>query len=523
MTIVARKIKEKSPAVSKAKRVSLKNDDQNEQGILWQALGIKDKPEHQISWRLENGLWPNVITDKGVQRADIAMKEYNQSSTITNRIGDSGIGVGGGYSTGYVNIDLINSLAIDNVFLGWGELSLLQQNNLINNFCTIFADCFTSKWIKFRSKDKTKEDKIRRLEKRIVHFKLKEKLNVALQRMMLLGTVYVSPKIKGDEDDLREPLLFDSIKLDKGCLEDIYIIEPTWVVPLEFNMVNPRAPNFYKPQAYVVYGTTLHASRMRRMVYIEPTNLVSPMYLFGGQPWIQSILPYILDFLNTKKQLVQIVSRFNISILQTDMSNLHGTNGYAKGTTLAGNAKGRAAAFNAVRNNFGLYMINKEEEFTQIQINTTGLPDILQQQAEFLSLFSRIPISKLFGQAAKGLNATGEFDANNFNELIRNDQEAKIRPTLTYCIDLIQMDEFGEIDADIEYDFVPLGELNETAQSALKDGKVNRATALVNAGMADPVKLMDVLVNDPDLELDDYNTAGDENLGVEGGENDDNE
>jgi hypothetical protein len=231
-------------------------------------------------------------------------------------------------------------------------------------------------------------------------------------------------------------------------------------------------------------------------------------------PFIQTLLPYILDFLNTKREIVRIVSRFNISILNTDLNALHGNNAYGKCTTLAGNAKGRAHAFNALRNNFGLYMLDKEEVFTQMQINVNGLTDILQQQAELLSLFTRITVSKLFGQSPRGMNATGEYDANSFNELIQSDQESKLRPALSYCIDLIQLHLFGEIDKDIKFRFIPLGELNESAQSALKNDKVNRMAALVNAGMVDPVKGMDILVADPDLEYNNYDTTGDEELNM---------
>lgn len=468
---------------------------------MWGAFGIDNAPEYKSNW----GKWPSIITDKGWEPANEVMRKHNFAV-------DNLPAFGNGYPGNSVNLNQINNLALDNVFLGWGELSLLQQNNIVNNLCVTLADAMTDKWIKFKSNNKSKRDKIRDLEAAVINFNLQEKMNIGLQRMLLLGTCYISPKLKGDEFDLKEPLLMSSAKIKQGDLEDIYFIEPTWVVPVEFNMINPRAPNFYKPQLFIVNGETIHASRMKRLIYIEPVNLTAPMYLFGGQPFIQSILPYILDFLNSKREIVKIVSKFNLSIINTDLNALHGKNAYGKCTTLAGTAKGRAHAFNALRNNFGILMLDKEEEFTQMQINVAGLTDILQQQGELLSLFSRIPVSKLFGQSPRGMNATGEFDANNFNEMIHTIQKAKLTQPLQYCLDLIQLDTFGEIDPEITFEFVPLGELNETTQSTLKNDKINRFTSLVNTGMADPVKLMEIAIADPDLDLTDYDNIIDENI-----------
>ena len=240
-------------------------------------------------------------------------------------------------------------------------------------------------------------------------------------------------------------------------------------------------------------------------MFINPVNLLCPMYLFGGITPVQQILPYVLDFINTKKQIVQLISRFNINLIYTNMNVLKGESAYSKSTSLAGNFKARMAAFISGRTNWGAYVMDKEtEKFEQIQIPLGGLTDILQQQGELLSLFTRIPVSKLFGQAPRGMNTTGEYDANNYNDLIHSYQENKMRPYLTYCIELIMLHLWGEIDSEIKFDFVPLGELNESSQSQLKTEKVNRIIGVANAGLFTPQGAQKLLVEDPELEFDGY-------------------
>lgn len=472
------------------------------QNIL-QTLGIDNPPKHKpinYQYPFKNQY---VHTEKGVELASDAISRYT-NQFIGARIGDSVIAESQ-FGGGNININQINSIALDNVFLGWGELSLLQQNCIVNNLMDIISSHMTEKWITVRSKDESKADKIRELEQAITDYELKPLMTLLIKKAYLLGTCYISPKLEGDEDgEAAEPLLLDSAKVKNGSLERFYVIEPTWIVPIDFNMTKPRSHNFFKPQSFITFGERVHHSRMKRFMFIEPMNLVSPIYLFGGIPPTQQILPYILDFINTKKEIVKIVSRFNLSVLQTNLNLLKGVDQYGKATTDSGSAYGRARAFNAMRNNEGLLMLSKDEVFTQLQINTAGLAEILQQQGEFLSLFTRIPISTLFGQAPRGMNATGEFDANNFNQLIHTLQESKLRPILQYCIDIIQLSRFGGIDPDIEFDFVPIGELNLTTQSQLLNDKVNRATTLVSNGLADPLKMMEILQKDPDLNLDDY-------------------
>lgn len=457
------------------------------EGINWVKLSHASRQEV----RQPTPEWTKVYSNDGRWiNADVIMKEHGFIPDKQNRIGDSALGS--------VNINQINGLALDNVFLGWGEMSLLQQNCLVNNICTILSHYLTEKWVIFHSNDESKKDKIIQLEKEIVRFKIKELATEACYKTALLGTAYFSPKIKGDEEDLANPLAFDSTKMGIGDLENIFMIEPTWVVPVEFNMSQPRKANYYKPEAYICFGEKIHASRMQQLLFIAPVNLISPIYLFGGIPVIQQLLPYILDFINTKKEIVQVVSRFNLNMVGTNMNALADKQ----------QLKARMDTLVQCRNNWSVFAYDKNtEEFTQMQINVAGLTDILQQQGELLSLFSRIPVTYLFGQSPKGLNSTGQLDMQVFNEMILSLQEAKLRPILTYLFNLLQLNIFGEIDNDISFEFAPLGSIDEATQSQINSTKINDAVNLTNAGMADPQAMMDLLKSDANLGLSSYEAS----------------
>ncbi len=440
-----------------------------------------------------NDNWTKVLINGKWIPADEIMRQHGFNPEKKARIGDSINSV----NAPNVNINQINSLALDNVFLGWGELSLLQQNCLVQNICGIYAHFMTEKWVEFHSKDESKRDKIVKLEQANTRLSVKKLMTEACYKTVLLGTGYVSPKLKNDDDDLANPLILDSSKIGKGDLEYIQIIEPTWIVPIDFNMSKPRLRNFYKPEAYILFGERLHYSRLHQLKFISPVNLISPIYLFGGIPLIQLLLTGILNFTNTNKEIVQFISRYNLNLLGTNMNQLANENNPL--------VKARMAVFEQARNNWGTLLYDKQtEEFTQMQLNVSGLTDVLQQQGEFLSLLSRIPVTYLFGQTPRGLNATGQLDAQMFNENILALQEAKLRPTLEWLFNIIQLSEFGEIDDDISFTFVPLGSMDEKTQAEINLIKQQVYTGFVQNAMADPQAMMDVVTQDETMGLSNY-------------------
>jgi len=418
------------------------------------------------------GKWGDVLTKDGVMSADKAMAK-------AGFVCDSSPMLSASLNSNPIN--QINTLALDNFFLGWGELSLLQQNKLLESICSLFADSMTSKWIEFRSNKGNKSKRIKELEVEFERLKVREVIRDCIYKTMLLGTGYIAPKIADDEDDLNSQLYPASWKVPKGSLQYLKTIEPTWVVPIEFNMDQPRKLNFYEPQKYNVFGETIDRTRMMKMMYIKPVNLLSPQYLFGGIPLVQTILPYVLDFLNTKREIVNIVSRINTSILKTNPNALHGMSDYGKTMSNAGGVKRRAEQFVATRNNFGLFLLANDEEFEQIQIQLNGLVDVLQQQAELICLFIQTPVTKIFGQAPRGMNATGEYDEKNWIEKISNLQSTMVRPVLQNIFELAMINIWGKIDDSIIFEFIKLGESDPEQESKIKDGEVNRIVSLVQS------------------------------------------
>lgn len=77
------------------------------------------------------------------------------------------------------------------------------------------------------------------------------------------------------------------------------------------------------------------------------------------------------------------------------------------------------------------------EDFERMTSNFNGLSDILDRQMMRLSAGADIPVTRLFGRSAAGMNATGEGDEKNFQNKIRAMQVMDLDPRLRYLISII--------------------------------------------------------------------------------------
>ena len=80
----------------------------------------------------------------------------------------------------------------------------------------------------------------------------------------------------------------------------------------------------------------------------------------------------------------------------------------------------------------GIFM-DADDNFHHIAHNFTGVPDALRVVMLMVCATSRIPFTRLFGEGAKGLNATGEGDMQNYHDLVRGFQTKLTPAVLDVC------------------------------------------------------------------------------------------
>jgi len=359
-------------------------------------------------------------------------------------------------------------------FPGYPYLAAMAQRPEYRKMVGIIAEKMTSKWIEIKSVgDDDKSERVQKIINAMERFDVQGKFKEAAEHDGYFGggQIYidvVSPKnvsAWSDEKELSSKLFLSNKKIPKGSLRGFTVIEPVWTYPGMYNSQNPLSSDFYKPTQWFVMGRTVDASRMIDFVSRQVPDLLKPSYNFRGLSLTQIAEAYVNNWLRTRDSVSDMIHSYSIPVLGTNMQD-----------TLAGGpvtpVLDRLDMFNRCRDNRGAFAINKtsdkEESLEFINAPLSGLDSLQAQAQEQMASVSGIPLVFLLGITPNGLNASSEGEIKVFYDYIHALQNAIFKHPLKRVIDIIQLSEFGDIDPDISFEFIPLYELNEKEKAEIR-------------------------------------------------------
>lgn len=384
-------------------------------------------------------------------------------------------------------------------FIGYPYLAELSQRPEYRKMASVIAKEMTRKWIKLEVKgDDDKGDKLEVIEKAMRKHRLRAKFRLAALQDGLFGRsqIYIDVKTPSgtqawaDPDELQSILVKSPAKIAKGSLAGFKVIDPVWTTPYLYNSDNPMRADFYKPTSWFVLGRQVHSSRLLSIVSREVPDLLKPSYNFGGMSMTQLAIPYVNNWLKTRQAVANLIDGFSVPLFLTNMASiLSGDSG--------DDVFNRVDVFNRMRTNRGTWAIDKEsEDFRFENVPLSGLDALQNQSLEQLSVVSGIPLVKLLGITPSGLNASAEGEIRVFYDDILSDQEAVFRDPLQTCLEVIQLSEFGEIDPDITFSFVPLWQLSQKEQAEVRKLDAETDAVLVEVGAVSPQEVRERVAAD---------------------------
>lgn len=379
-------------------------------------------------------------------------------------------------------------------FLGHGYLAELAQRPEYRHITETVAREMTRTWIKLKATgDEDKSDKIDRLAAALDRLRVRD----AFRRCAELDGFYGRAHLfldtgHHDPAELATPLIRAPAKIGRGGLRAIRVVEPTWTYPGSYNAIDPLRPDFYRPASWWMMGKRIHASRLLTFVGREVPDILKPSYGFGGLSMSQMAKPYVDNWLRTRESVSDLLASFAVSGVKTDM-----------GAVLQGEYDpgliARADFFNAVRDNRGLMLLNRDtEEFFNVS-TPLGTVDHLQAQAqEQLGSVSGVPLVVLLGLTPSGLNASSEGEIRTFRDRMQAAREHQFRPNLNVVLDVVQLSEFGEIDPGIGYEFETLHDANEVERATIRKTQADTDAVYIQEGVILPDEARQRLAKEKD-------------------------
>lgn len=162
------------------------------------------------------------------------------------------------------------------------------------------------------------------------------------------------------------------------------------------------SPDYFKPEMYHVRAAAIHPKRCIDFRYVEPVENDAAAYNFGG----------ISEFELIRNELVsdQIVQRAVPAILERASTLFYKIEGFKD---LLADRKEQdllnyLAALENTRSIYGAGVVDKEDEIEVKSQQLSNLADSDMITLRRLAMVTGLPLSWLVGEAARGLNSTGE-------------------------------------------------------------------------------------------------------------------
>lgn len=407
---------------------------------------------------------------KGVDNVQMAMDwsggDGESLAEISNRFGGLSDGVG---------------------WLGFAYLAQLMQRPEYRTLVGTRSQEMTREWIELTYEgkddktiaDKNVKKKLKELNDQVTAFRIRDLFREVTDHDGAFGRghIYVDTGASRSDAELRTELKVDTVKLGKNKIKGFRTVEPIWCYPLSYNSDRPLEPDFYKPQTWNVNGKSVHKSRLITFISREVPDLLKPAYSFGGVALTQLAKPYVDNWLRTRQSVSDIIHSFTVFVLKTVMSAQLDLNA-------AQDLNNQADAFNTVRDNKGLFILDKEsEEFENISAPLSGLEGLQAQSQEQMASVSRTPLVKLLGVTPSGLNASSDGEIRTYYDTILSEQEHLYREHLTTILAMIQIHLWGKVDDGIGFKFVPLWQLDEAGEASVRKTDADTDAVLINVGV----------------------------------------
>ncbi len=181
---------------------------------------------------------------------------------------------------------------------------------------------------------------------------------------------------------------------------------------------------------------------------------------------------YVSNADTVRQSISDLVLRFRTKIIKTTAQKI------ADPQTQA-----RVKYMNATSNNLATLLLAKDEEWIETVTSLTGMDNLLSQMYELMTASTRgIPVTKLLGLSPRGFNATGEYDENNFYDVIDGYAKSTVVPLMEGLAEYILCFKAG-ILSEPKYEFNPRKQIRPKEQAEINNLKADYISKLIMSGV----------------------------------------
>lgn len=386
------------------------------------------------------------------------------------------------------------------------QLNAMHRSDwLARKIVDIIPNDMTREWRDWQA-DAARIELIETLEKSPL-ISVQLKVNEALRKARLLGGAGI---YLGMRDGLADQPL-DVERVGKGDLLYLHVMHRRELTcgPLDRDVTSEffGQPTYYElftgATAGATVGIKIHPSRFIRFVGAD----VLDNRQSNQDGWGDSILQVVYDAVQNATSSQEHIAAL-IPEAKSDVIYVPNLSEYLRSSATTKLLTDRFTYANMMKSMFNMTLLEgngpsdqaQGERWEQKQINFATLPEIAAQFLQVAAGAADIPVTRLVGQAPKGLNATGESDLRNYYDNISARQRTELAPQLHRLDEVVIRSALGTRDPAIYYTWAPLWGLSEKEKADIFSTKATGARTLAGTGGASPPllpidALSDALVN----------------------------
>lgn len=310
-------------------------------------------------------------------------------------------------------------------FIGWQACALLAQHWLIDKACSMPArDSTRNGWDAVTvDGDELDDETAKILKKYDKKYRVKWQAEQLVRMGRIFGIRIAIFKVNStDPDYYKNPFNPDGV--EPGSYKGISQVDPYWCAPqLDAAATSdPGSLHFYEPTFWIIGGQTYHRSHLHIFRTAEPTDILKPMYMYGGIPLSQRIMErvYAAERVANEGPLLAMSKRTTVWLTNMSAFKMAGAEAIEK-----------LQRWVAFRDNHGIKLGDKEaDDFKQFETSLADLDAVIMNQYQLVAAEANVPATKLLGTQPKGFNSTGEYEEANYHEELESIQEHDLTPLL---------------------------------------------------------------------------------------------
>ena len=326
------------------------------------------------------------------------------------------------------------------------------------------------------------------------------KVNEVLRKARLLGGAGLYLGMKDNQPT--EPL--DIERVGKGDLQYVHVLTRLEVTTGE-RIRDIRSEWFNQPSYYEINAggsqnlapVRIHPSRFIRFVGADILDTTQA----ADDGWGDSILQIVYDAIQNAASSQQHTAAL-IPEAKTDVIYIPNLSDYLLNATTTKQLTDRFTYANTIKSMFNMVLLQGTggngpndggERWEQKQISFAQLPELMRQYLQIASAAADIPITRMLGESAGGLNSTGKGELKDYHNNIGARQVNELGPALNRLDEVTIRSALGSRPAGIYYSWAPLEQMSEKEKAEIFKAKVEAARQIVGSGGTSPA-LMSVEV-----------------------------